>query len=89
MRKVELSKVHIVCETSQAGKKIWLATKEGACWVSLEGDLLLFAEDLGTPEALAGDLMRMKHLATLVGAESDRLIQLAELARSLLTGRKV
>lgn len=68
--------------------RVWLATKEGACWVGLFGELLLFVEDLGRPGDVVGDVARFRHLAKLVDQEAGRVAGLAQLARDLIKGRK-
>ena len=76
--------IHMV--RNQDGQ-VWLATKEGACWVGLWGELLMFVEDLGSPEDLAGELARLRHLARLLDQEGDRIAGLVGLARDLKKGR--
>lgn len=81
---VQAEQIHLV--KGQDGE-VWLATKEGACWVGLFGELLMFVEDLGSPEELVGELARLKHLARLLVQEGDRLAGLVGLARDIMKWR--
>lgn len=81
---LEPGTIHLVRD--QDGRT-WLATKEGACWVGLWGELLMFVEDMGSPEEVIGELARLKHLARLLDQEGNRMAGLVGLARELIKRR--
>lgn len=82
---VQQGQIHVVRD-QQGG--VFLATKEGACWVGLWGELLMFVEDLGTPEDLVVREAGFRHIARLVDKSGSQWMGLVDLARELLKRRK-